>query len=319
MISNFRGFLLVAFSFVGAGTLCAQTYPSKPVRILASEPGAQVDFTLRLITPQLSAALGQTVIVDNRSSGGFVLPEIGMKAAPDGYTLLMQSASFWIATLMQRAPYDPLKNFAPVTIATNAPLFLFTHPSLPARSVKELIALAKAKPGVLNYGSAGSGASNYLAAELFKSMAGVQIMRIPYRGSGQAALGLVANQVQMMFGSAPLGLPQVKTGKLIVLGVANAQPSPLAPEVPTIAAAGVPGYEAASTACIWVPAGTPGAVIARLNREIVRILSEANVKDKLVGAGIETIGSSPKQAYDYVQSDMGKWAKLIKEARLDTD
>ena len=319
MISNFIGLLLVAFSFVGAGALCAQSYPSKPVRILASEPGAQVDFTLRLITPQLSVALGQTVIVDNRSSGGFVLPEIGMKAAPDGYTLLMQSASFWIATLMQRAPYDPLKNFAPVTIATNAPLFLFTHPSLPAKSVKELIALAKAKPGVLNYSSAGSGASNYLAAELFKSMAGVQIMRIPYRGSGQAALGLVANQVQMMFGSAPLGLPQVKAGKLIVLGVANAQPSPLAPEVPTIAAAGVPGYEAASTACIWVPAGTPGTVIARLNREIVRILSEANVKDKLLGSGIEAIGSSPKQAYDYVQSDMAKWAKLIKEAHLDTD
>ena len=286
---------------------------------MASEPGAQIDFTLRLIQPPLSAGLGQSVIIDNRSSSGFILAEMLLRAPADGYTMLMQASSFWLAPLMQSAPYDMLKDFAPVMIGTNAPLFLYVHPSVPAKSVKELVALAKAKPGELNYGSAGSGATNYLAAELFKSMAGVNIVRIPYKGTAQAAVGLLANQAQAMFGSAAAGFSHVKSGKLRVLAAATAQPSALAPEVPTLAASGVPGFEAGSMSGVYVPIKTPGAVINRLNQEMVRVLAIADVKDKMISAGIEPVGNTPAQALAYIKADLVKWGKVIKDTGMKAE
>lgn len=314
-------FLLVFLhqTAIGQPVSIAQDYPRKPIRILASDPGAVIDMTARLLIPGLTASLGQSVIIDNRSSSGFVLPELALKSLPDGYTLLIQSGSFWVATLLQTAPYDPLKDFIPVTLATNAPLFLYTHPSMAAKTLKEFIAFAKSRPGELNYGSAGSGATNFLAFELFKTMAGVNIVRVPYKGTGQAANGLLANQVQAMFGSAAAGMPQVKTGRLRVLAVADAQPSALAPDVPTVAAAGVPGYEAASMSAIWVPAHTPRAIVNRLNGDIVQALRNPFVKEKLSASGIEIVATTPEQAAVYVKSDMAKMAKVIRDAGVKAD
>jgi tripartite-type tricarboxylate transporter receptor subunit TctC len=303
-------------TLLGAAYTQDQTFPNKPIRVLASEPGAAIDFTLRLVAPSLTSGFGQPVIVDNRSSGGFIMAEILLRAPPDGYTLLMQAGSFWLAPLLQPAPYDAVRDFAPVTLATNAPLFLYVHPSVPVKTLKEFLALAKAKPGELNYSSAGSGATNYLAAELFKSMAGVNIVRIPYKGTAQAVTGLVGNQAQMMFASATAGLSHVKAGRLKVLGVASAQPSALAPDVPTISSQGVPGYEAASMSGVYAPGKTPAATINRINREFVRVLHSPEAKEKMLGVGIETIGNSPAQAAAYIKADLVKWGKVIKDTGM---
>ncbi len=315
MLSRIVTATLALSLMLPAGVMAAGAdYPTKPVRILASEPGAQVDLAARLIAQGLTPILGQQVIVDNRP--GIVSVETAARATPDAYTLLFYTSAVWVLPLLQKVSFDPIRDFSPVTIATNAPLFLFVHPAVPAKSARELIALAKAKPGELNYGSAPSGTTNHLAAELFKSMAGVDIVSVRYKGTAPAALGVVTNQVQMMFASGPVGMPQVKSGRLRVLGVASAQPSALAPEVPTIAATGLPGYEAASLGCIWVPAGTPAALISRLSREIVRLLGKPEAQERFLAAGIEKIGSTPQEAAAYIKSDMAKWDKLIRDAGI---
>ena len=296
------------------GQATGPAYPNKPIRILASEPGAQVDLVARQIAPHRSASFGQPVIVENRP--GFIAVENAAKATPDGYTLVIYASSVWVSPLLQKIAVDPIADLAPITLATNAPLFLFSHPSLPAKSIKELIALAKAKPGELNYGSSSAGTANHLAGELFKSMAGVDIVRIPYKGTGPAAVGLMANQVQLMFASAAAGMPHVKSGRLRVLGVGSLQPSALAPEVPTIAGAGVPGYEAAAQACMWAPAKTPKPIIGRLNQEILRILSNAEVKEKFLNGGVETVGTTPEQTAAYIKADVAKWSRVIKQAGI---
>ena len=305
--------LLLADTCAAAG----QDYPFKPIRILASEPGAQVDFVARRISQGLTTSLSQPIIVDNRP--GFIAVETAAKAPADGYTLVIYASSVWVSPLLQKVSFDPVRDLSPVTLATNAPLFLFMHPSVPARTVKELIALAKARPGELNYGSSSAGTANHLAAELFKTMASVDIVRIPYKGTGPAAIGLVANQVQMMFGSAASGITQVKAGRLRLLAVGSAQPSAIAPEVPTLAASGVPGYEAAAQSCVWAPARTPAAIVQRLHREIVRVLNEPDVKEKLLSAGLETVGMTPEQTAAYIKSDIVKWTKLIKVAGIKAE
>ena len=307
----------IGMLLLGMGAAVGQNYPYRPIRILASQPGAQVDLSARLIAQGLAPSLGQPVIVDNRT--GIIAIETAAKAPPDGYTLLMYTSAVWVLPLLQKVPFDPIKDLSPVALATNAPLFLFAHPSVPAKTVKDLIVLAKARPGELNYGSAGSGTTNHLAAELFKRMAGVDIVWVPYKGSVPAAVGLVANQVQVMFVSAAVGMPQVKAGRLRVLAVASAQPSALAPDVPTVAASGLPGYEAASMSGIWVPAGTPKALVNRLSQEILRVLNSADVKEKLISSGVDPIGASPEQAAAYIKSDMVKWDKLIKDAGIRRD
>ena len=309
---------LAALVISAAGPAHAQPYPSKPIRLVASEPGGNVDFVARQIAPRLSTSFGQQIIVENRPSG--IIPvEIVAKAVPDGYTLLIESSTFWVGPLLQKTPYDPAADFILITLPTAAPFFLYVHPSVPAATLRELIALAKARPGVLNYGSAGSGASNHLATELFKSMAGVDIVRVPYKGAGPAGIGLVANQVQLMFGSAPFGMTQVKSGRLRVLAVASAKPSALAPEIPTMVAAGLPGYEATFMSGLWAPARTPGALIQRLNAEVVRALNGTDVKDKLLNAGVEPLGTTPEQSIAIMTADIAKWAKVIKDAGIRND
>jgi tripartite-type tricarboxylate transporter receptor subunit TctC len=304
----------IGMMVLGAGVVFGQNYPNKPIRIVASAAGGSGDFAARLIAQGLSGVLSQQVVVDNR--GGVIPGEIVSKAPPDGYTLLIDAASFWIGPLLQETPYDPVKDFAPVTLTDSAPNVLVVNPSLPVKSVKELIALAKARPGELNYGSSSTGSTPHLAAELFNMMAGVKIVRVPFKGSGPAVISLLGGQVQLMFATAGSVAPHVKSGRLRALAVASLQPSALAPGLPTIAASGVPGYEAVAFEGMFAPAKTPVAIIDRLNQEIVRVLNRAEVKERFFNAGVETVGSTPEEFAAAIKSNVAKWGKLIKDAGI---
>lgn len=310
---SFIGGFLVAAGMLSPGVTTGQDYPTKPIRIVTAEPGGNTDLVTRLIAEALH--LGQPVITYNRPTG-IVAAETVLSSPPDGYTLLLQSSGFWVGPLVQKMSYDSVRDFTPVTLATNAPFFLYVHPALPAKNVRELIALAKAKPGALNYGSSTAGASNHLSAELFKSMTGVNLTRIGYKGAGAAGIALMSNEVQLAFGSGSFGMPHVKAGRLRVLGVADDERSALAPDVPTISESGVPDYEAAGMSGIWVRARTPKNIIARLNTEVIRALGNRDLKDKLLSVGIVTVGSSVEKAAAYIKSDIVKWTKVIKDAGM---
>ena len=251
----------------------------------------------------LTAGLGQQAIVDNRGSG--VIPgEIVARARPDGYTLLSFAGTFWLQPLLRKSvPYDPVRDFAPITTTVSLPTLLVVHPSVAATSVKDLIALARVKPGELNCGSGAVGSPNHLAAALFKSMTGVNMVTINFRGTGPAVLGLLSGQVQLMFSNGVAVMPHVTAGKLRALGVASLKPSPLVPGVPTIAESGVPGYESSIMSGFWAPAGTPHAVVERLNRETVRFLNTAEVRERLFRLGAEPAGSTPAELGAFVKAD----------------
>ena len=302
-----------------AGLACAQNYPNKPVRIVTAGVGGGSDFAARLIAQGISPGLGQQVIVENRPSG--VIPgETVAKAVPDGYTLLVSSSVLWLEPLLQgHAPYDAVRDFSPVTLAAKSPNILVVHPSLPVRSVKELIALAKAKPGQLNYAAGATGSSDHLAAELFKAMAGVDIVRVSYKTAATRMADLVGGHVQLSFGSGGTVAAQVKAGRLRALAVTSAQPSALLPDLPTVAASGVPGYEAIQILGVFAPAKTPAPLVSRLHREIVQALAHAGLKQKFLNSGVETVGSSPEQFAAVIQSDMAKWGKLVKTAGIRTE
>lgn len=300
----------------GAGICWAQNYPFKTIRIVTSEPGGSTDFLARLIAQGASGRLGRQIIVDNRG-GGALAAEVVLRALPDGYTLLLSGTSLWLAPFMRDSvSYDPLKSFAPITLAGTSPNILVTHPSLPVRSMKGLIALAKARPGELNYGSGSTGAPSHLAAELFKAMADVNIVRIPYKGTGPAINALVGGQVQIMFVSPTSVAPHVKSGRLRALAVTTAQPSKLASGLPTVSAAGLAGYESASSFGVLAPANTPAQIIDRLNREIVQVLATAEAKERLFSAGVEPVGNSADEFAATMKSDMAKWGRLIKAAGI---
>jgi tripartite-type tricarboxylate transporter receptor subunit TctC len=231
----------------------------------------------------------------------------------------VDSGGFWLSPFLQSMPYDVERDFAPVGMLTISPNILVVHPSVAANSVKDLIALAKAKPGTLNYGSAGQGSSPHLAAELFKSMTGTNMVHIPYKGAGPAVIDLIGGQIQVYFGSAPSVLPNVKTGKLRALGVTTLNPSSITPGMPTIASAGLPGYDAATLMAMFVPAKTPPAVINRINEEVVRALKQPDVKEKLLNAGSEVVASSPQEFAVKLKSELAKWGKLIKDVGIHAD
>ena len=301
----------------GAGTTCSQDYPNKPVRVVTYPAGGGTDFSARLIAQGLSVALGQQFIVDNRP-GGVIQGEILAKAAPDGYTLLLNGSALWLAPFMQEVAYNP-RDFSPVTLATISPNVLVVHPSVPAASVKELIAVARARPGALNYASGPAGVPNHLAAELFKSLAGVDIVRIGYKGGGPALNDLIAGQVQLLFASAGTVMPHVRSGRLRALAITSAQPSALVPDMPTIAASGLPGYEIVSIDAVFAPGKTSAAIIGRLNREILRVLNRPDVKEKFFNAGVETVGSSPEELATRLKSEMARLGKLIKDAGIHSE
>ena len=292
----------------------AQNYPTKPVRILAIGPGGGSDFPARLVAPGLAVALGQNVIVDNR--GGVIPAQIVSRALPDGYSLLSAGSSLWIGPLLQNSPYDPVKDFAPVSLLNQAPNILVVHPSLPVQSVKDLIAYAKSKPGELNCGTNPTGGSPHLAYELFKAMAGVNIVRVPFGASAQALVALIGGQLHLMFPSAGGMAQYIKSGRLKALAIASAKPSALLPELPTIASSGLPGYESVSYNGIFAPAKTPDAIVKRLSHEIGRIIDSADVKDKLFATGVEPLSSTPEQFANVVKSEMTRLGKVIKDGGL---
>jgi tripartite-type tricarboxylate transporter receptor subunit TctC len=306
----------------GAGIVTGQNYPNRPLRMVTAEAGGGVDFTARVIAQGgLSDRLGQQLIVDNRGgAGGAIAAEIVAKAPPDGHTLLVYASAMWFLPLLRsNLPYDPVRDFAPITCAAKSPNMLVVHPTLPVSSVKDLIALARARPGELNYGSGGTGSTAHLAAELFKAMAGVDIVRIPYKGTGPALNDLIAGRVRVMFATAGAVTPHVRSGRLKALAVTSAQPSVLAPDLPTVAASGLPGYELISVYGIFAPVKTPAAIVKQLNQEIVRILGRADVKERFLNNGMETVGSSPEELAAMRTSDMARMGKVIKDAGIRED
>jgi tripartite-type tricarboxylate transporter receptor subunit TctC len=297
-----------------SGIVCGEDYPNKPVRMVTSEPGGGNDFAARLIAQGLSLTFKQRVVVDNR---GIIAAEIVAKAPPDGYTLLFYGNPFWLAPFLRdNVPYDPVRDFFPISLAVSTANILVVHPSLPVKSVSGLIALARARPGELNYSSGTMGAASHLAAELFRTMAGIKIVRVPYRGTGAAFTALIAGQVQVMFPTAGSVTPHLKSGRLRALAVTTAQPSALFPGLPTIAASGLPGYESVSLVGIFAPTETPAAIIDLLNRNIVRVLDQADVREKFFNAGVDAIGGSPAELAAAMKSEMARMGKVIRDAGI---
>ena len=300
---------------VCAGAL-AQEWPSKPIRFIAPNlPGGPTDILARLIGQRLAESLGQPVVIENRAgAAGNIGTEAAAKAPPDGYTLVTgNNATFGAnVSLYKRLGFDPVKDFTPVVLVATQPNILVVHPSLPVNSVKELVALARARPGQLNYSGSGMGANAHLAAELFKSMTGTSIVHIPYKSAAPALTDLIAGETQLMFATALSVVPHIKANRVRALGVTTAQRSRSMPELPTIAEAGVPGFEASTWHGVLVPAGTPVAIVERLNVEINRVLQRADARDRLAALGAEIVGGSAKEFADHIQREIPKWAKVIK-------
>jgi len=309
-----RLFLHVVLS-LAAGAACAQDYPEKPIRLLTSAAGGSPDFVSRVLAQGLAPHLRQPLVVDNRSSG-LIPAEFVARAAPDGYTLLVTSNAMWVLTMFQSAPYDPISDFSPISSVSMAPTILVVHPTLPVESVKQLIALAKARPGALSYASSTTGTASHLAGELFKIMAGVNIVRIPYKGAGLATADLISGQVQLSFFTATSVLPHVKAGKLKALAVTSAQPFELFPNLPTVASAGLPGYQASSLYCVFAPAKTPEAIVSRLNREMVQFLNTPAARSRLLNAGSVAAASTPDQLLVEVKSDMERVRRVVTQAGI---
>lgn len=294
----------------------AQTYPNRAIRLVGPfPPGGSNDLIARIVAGKLDESLGQRVVVDNRPGGnGVIGTQIVARAAPDGYTILWVPAVHAInAALQSNLPYDSIRDFSPVTNIASAPNVLVVHPSVPARSVRDLIRLAKTRPGELNYGSAGVGYPSHLAGEMLNSMAGVRIVHVPYRGAGPAMTDLIAGQIQLSYPSLPGVLPHLKSGRLRALAVTSAKRSSVVAELPTVGET-LPGYSIETWFGIFLPAGTPGEVVARLQTEIVRIIRLPDVRELLSAQGADVIGSTPEEFAAYVKSEIEKWKRVIKAA-----
>ena len=298
-----------AASIFGAMNAFGQAYPTKVVRIVTSEPGAGADFAARMIAQGLTARFGQQVIVENRGgANGVIAAELVARAPPDGHTLLLFSSSFWTLPLMQSVPYDPVRDFVPITLALSSPNILVVHPSLPVKSVRDLIALAKARPGELNYGMGTAGSAGHIGAELFRTMAVIDIVRISYKGSGATMNALMSGEVQLFFAGAGSAAPHLRSGKLKALAVTSAQPSVLVPGLPTIAASGLPGYECAVQTGVFAPAGRQRRHPRQSgNRRCSRFHPMSRSSSRCTG--VETVGSSPAEFAGKIKSDMEKLGK----------
>jgi tripartite-type tricarboxylate transporter receptor subunit TctC len=314
----------VLLMLVSSGTFAAaQTYPDRPIRLIAPfAAGGPSDIMARLVSQKLNESMGQPVVVDNRAgAGGAVGCEIAARAAPDGYTLLLGSSGNLSVnpSLYKKLPYDPVKDFQPITQLEAGPQVLVVHPAVAAESVQELIALAKAKPHALNFASGGTGTGNHLASELFKATAGIDIVHVPYKGTGQALTDLVGGQVQMMMSSLLPAMPQVKAGRLRALAVTSAKRTPVLPDLPTIAESGMPGFETTSWHGILVPARTPKTIAARLHDELVKMLAQPDVRARFTSEGIDAIGNTPQEFAAYIRSETVKYAKVIQQAGIKAD
>ena len=305
-----------------AAPAAAQTYPSKPIRIVIPfPPGGSNDLVARMVGDKLRASMGQPMVAENRPGGNNIIAtEIVAKSAPDGHTLLMASTQHGFnPSLFAKLPYDTLRDFAPVGLATSVYFALTVHPSVPATSVKQFIAVARARPGALTYASAGSGSPHRLAMELLKSMARVELTHIPYKGAGQLVPALIAGEVTSVIGAINSLLPHVQSGRLRVLAMAGDRRTPLLPDVPTIAEAALPGFALENWSGILAPAGTPRPVVDRLNAEIVKALRDPEVRDRLIPQGIELIPSTPEEFQEALKTHAAKWDKVIKSAKIKID
>jgi tripartite-type tricarboxylate transporter receptor subunit TctC len=300
----------------------AQDYPVKPVRlVVASTPGGGTDISARLIAPKLSEYLGQQVLVENRAGATTTIGvNFVVRAAPDGYTLLMGVSSLTINPhILTNIPYDAVKDLAPVSQVVVAPNIMVSHPSLPARSVKELIAFARARPGQLNFAAGGAGSSQHLAIELFLSMTGLKIVHVPYKGQGPALLDVMAGHVSLMMANVISALPPVRNGRIHALGVTGLQRATVAPDIPTIAEAGVPGYEVVQWYGVLAPAATPRDIIAKLHAGTVRAVQDPLVRQRIVSDGGEPVGNTPEDFAAIIRADFRKWGDVIRKAGIRVD
>jgi len=316
MALRYAAALVVAGIAVGAH---AQTYPSKAVRLIVPfAPGGSTDIIARTLAQKLNEMWGQPVIVDNRAGGSTVIgTEIVAKAPPDGHTLLITPAPFTIVpSLIAKLPYDPRKDFEPVTLINTTPLVVVVHPGVPAKSIKELIALAKAKPGALNYGSSGSGGSNHLAGELFNAMAGVRMVHVPYKGNAPALTDLVGGHVDLVFNGLTSALPLIKSGKLRPLGVTSLTRAGALPDAPTLDEQGLKGFQAVAWNGLNAPARTPKDIIAKLNADVLKVIRSPELVDKLKAEGSDPVGSSVERFAAFLRDEIEKWNKVIKLANI---
>ena len=302
----------------------AQSYPEKPIRfVVPYAAGGTTDLLSRAIAQKLAEAIGQAVVPDNRpGAGGNVGAEIVAKSPPDGYTMLMAPVSpmaINVTLYANKMTFNPEKDFAPITLVAKVPLVLVVHPSVPAKNLQELIALAKSKPGQLNYGSAGNGSSNHLVGEMFKTAAGIEMVHIPYRGGGPGMMALVGGQIDLLVGQVPTVATMVNAGRLRAIAVSGAKRSPALPEVPTMAEAGLPGFDATAWYSIVVPAGTPKPIISRLHAELVKILKSADIRERLISEGADVETCTPEELAAFVRAEIPKWSKAVKDSGSKID
>ncbi len=305
--------LLFSILMLSTATAPAQTYPVKVVRIVTAAAGSANDWTSRVLAQELTASLGQQVIVENRGGLG---AEAVAKAPPDGHTLLAYGGSVWLLPFLRtHVPWDPVRDFAPISLAMTSPNILVVHPSIPVKSTRELIKLAKSRPAQLNYAAGTIGASPHLSAELFKAMAGVDIVRVGYKGTGPSVIALVGGEVHLMFAGLGTVAPHIGTGRLRALAVTSIKPSALVPGMPTVADT-LPGYEATSVLAVFAPARTPPAIVNRLHQEIVRAIHKPGIREQLFKAGVEVVGTSPDELAAMVKLDMARMGKVIRDAGI---
>ncbi len=297
----------------------AETYPARPIRmIVAVPPGGPADILARLVGPKLGEALGQTVVIDNRpGANGNIAYELAARSTPDGYTFVLVAAGITInPSLYREVRYDPVKDFAAVTLGIAVPNILVVHPAVPAASLRELVALAQSRPGKIAFASAGIGTSGHLALELFRQQARIDVVHVPYKGGGPALAALIGGQVQALFSIALAATPHIKAGRVKALAITSAKRSPVAPQLPTVAELGFPGFEVIGWFGWLAPAKTPRAIVARLNAEIVRVINMPDIRERLLSQSTEPVGNSAQEFAAFIRSERGKWARLIREADI---
>jgi len=322
MKTGIRALTLLLALFAPCAAPAQTAYPAKPIRMVVPyPPGGPTDVLGRIVAQKLSESLGQQVNVENKpGASGMIGAELVARSAPDGYTLLTNASIHVInPSLYAKSSFDAIRDFAPVALIAEVPLILVVNPGVPVKSVGDLIALGKAQPGKLNFGSSGNAAAPHLAGESFKIATGVQMQHVPYKGSAPALTDLIGGQVQLMFDSMPSAMPHVKSGRIRAVAVTSARRSPTMPELPTVAESGVPGFDISTWYGVWAPAGTPKDIVNRLSAEIARALRLPEIRERLAGLGAEPVGNTPEEFAAYCQSELAKWSKIVRESGAKAD
>jgi tripartite-type tricarboxylate transporter receptor subunit TctC len=322
VIDSLRVVTIILTGLAAAQTVGAQSYPTKPIRMIVPfVPGGNTDIIARVYAPKLSEFLGQQIVIENRGgAGGVIGTEVVARAAPDGYLLVMVSAGHTInPAMIKKLPYDSVKDFAPISMIADVPTAFVVHPSLPAKNVGEFITIGRVRPGEINYSTAGRGTVGHLAAELLSSMAKIKLVHVPYKGTGQAMVDLVAGHVQMQFASMPAAIQQVQTGRLRMIGQTGKERSAAAPGIPTLQESGLPGFVVSSGFGLFAPAATPRTVIERIHSALVKALNDPAVKENLAKQGAEVVASTPQEYDQFNRAEIAKWLKVVAEAGITAD